>query len=97
MGTQRTALNSAQMGILARDTDDLAERAQIAILKALPTWKRMELLDDACTTTRTVMMAGLRSRFPGLSDADLHRVLMDLLVGEETAERIWGPRTHSGR
>lgn len=85
------------MGILARDTGESAERVQIAILKALPTWKRMELLDDACTTTRTVMMAGLRSRFPGLPEADLHRLMMDLLVGEETAERIWGPRTRSNR
>ena len=85
------------MGILARDTDDSAERAQIAILKSLPAWKRLKLLDDACTTTRTVVMAGLRSRFPGLSDAALHRMLMDLIVGEETAERIWGPRVLSGR
>ena len=84
------------MGILARDSDESAERAQIAILKALPTWKRLELLDDACTTTRTVVMAGLRSRFPELSDAARHRMLMDLLVGEETAERIWGPRAQSG-
>jgi hypothetical protein len=85
------------MGILARDTDGAAERVQIAILKSFPAWKKLELLDDACTTTRTVMKAGLRSRFPGLSDADLHRMLMDLLVGEETAERIWGPRAQPSR
>jgi hypothetical protein len=85
------------MGILARDTDDSAERAQIAILKSLPAWKKLELLDDACVTTRAVVTAGLRSRCPESSDAALHRMLMDLLVGEETAERIWGPRVHSGR
>jgi hypothetical protein len=85
------------MGILARDTDEVAERVQIAILKALPAWKRLELLDDACTTTRTIVMAGLRSRFPDLSDVDLQRRLMDLLVGEESAERIWGPRPQSAR
>jgi hypothetical protein len=85
------------MGVLARDTDKTAERAQIAILKSFPAWKKLELLDDACTTTRAVMKAGLRSRFPGLSGPDLHRKLMDLLVGEETAERIWGPPTQSSR
>jgi len=84
------------MGILARDTDESAERAQIEILKLLPAWKKLELLDDACKTTRSVMMAGLRSRYPELSDAARHRMLMDLLVGEETAERIWGPRAHYG-
>jgi hypothetical protein len=82
------------MGVLARDTDKTAEKVQIAILKSFPAWKKLELLNDACVTTRTVVKFGLRSRFPGLSDSDLHRMLMDLLVGEETAERIWGPRTH---
>jgi hypothetical protein len=85
------------MGILARDTDDAAERTQIAILKSFPAWKKLKLLDDACMTTRAVMKAGLRSRFPDLSDPDLNRMLMDLFVGEEMAERIWGPRTQSSR
>jgi hypothetical protein len=85
------------MGVLARDTDKTAERAQIAILKSLPAWRKLELLDDACVTTRTMVTAGLRFRYPNLSNPDLHRMLMDVLVGEETAERIWGPRTQSGR
>jgi dsRNA-specific ribonuclease len=85
------------MGILARDTDRSAERAQIAILKSLPAWKKLELLGDACRTTRAVVIAGLRSRFPDVSDAALHRMLMDLMVGEETAERIWGPRARANR
>jgi len=85
------------MGVLARDTDAAAEQRQISILGSLPVSRKLELLDDACTTTRAAMMAGIRSRFPDLSDSDHHRILMGLLVGEETAERIWGPRARSGR
>jgi dsRNA-specific ribonuclease len=85
------------MGILARDTDRSAERAQIEVLKSLPAWKKLELLGDACRTTRSVVIAGLRSRFPDVSDAALHRMLMDLVVGEETAKRVWGPRAESGK
>lgn len=77
------------MGTLARDTEAVAEKAQIEILKTLPAWRKLELLGDACDTNRALMLAGLRSRFPNASDEELHRKLMGLLVGEDTAARIW--------
>ena len=67
----------------------MAEKAQIEILKTLPAWRKLELLGDACDTNRALMLAGLRSRFPNASDEELHRKLMGLLVGEDTAARIW--------
>jgi hypothetical protein len=77
------------MGTLARDTEALAEKAQIEILKTLPAWRKLELLSDACDTNRALMLAGLRSRFPNASDEELHRTLMGLLVGEKAATLIW--------
>ena len=50
----------------------------------------LELLGDACETNRALMMAGLRLRFPGASEAELHGLLMRLLWGEAMATRIWG-------
>ena len=85
------------MGTLSRDTDTSAEMALIAVMKALPVWKKLELLNDACETTRALMLAGLRRRFPAVSEKDLHEMLMDRLLGEETAERVWGPRVESNR
>ncbi len=79
------------MGRLASDTDGPAEEAQIAVLRILPAWRKLELLGDACDTNRALMLAGLRSRFPDLSEAELHSKLMELLVGKDLAERIWGP------
>ena len=83
------------MGTLARDTARSAEKAQLEVLKTLPAWRKLELLDEACRTTRTVMMAGLHSRFPEVPEAEIRRMLMDLLLGEEIAERVWGRRAHS--
>ena len=90
-------LDSTRMGTLARDTDTSAEMALIAVMKTLPAWRKLELLDDACETTRALVLAGLRRRFPAISEKELHRMLMDRLVGEETAERVWGPRVESNR
>jgi len=80
------------MGTLSRDPDTSAEEVLIAIMKALPAWRKMELLEDACKTTQTLVLAGLRRRFPAASEDELHRLLMDRLVGEQTAARVWGPR-----
>lgn len=79
------------MGTLAHDTDRAAEEVQIEILRSLPPWRKLELLDDACETTRALMLAGLRSRNPGASEAELYRLLMGLLWGEVLATEIWGP------
>jgi hypothetical protein len=85
------------MGTLARDTEASAQRAQIEILRSLPAWRKLELLADCCETNRSLMLAGLRSRFPDATEAELHRMLMDLLWGEEEAVRIWGCPLESRR
>ena len=85
------------MGTLARDTDRSAERTLIGVMRGLPAWRKLELLDDASRTTRELILAGLRRRHPGLSEQELHRLLMDRLLGEQEAERVWGPRPVSVR
>lgn len=85
------------MGRLARDTNKAAEEAQISVLKALPAWRKLELLSDACDTNRALMLAGLRSRFPNMSEAELHRKLIELLVGDEMTKKIWGPNRATTR
>jgi hypothetical protein len=85
------------MGILAPDTERSAEKVQLEILRALPAWKKLKLLDEACQATRAMMLAGLRSRHPKSHEEEIQRMLMDLLVGEETANRVWGPRARSKR
>jgi hypothetical protein len=85
------------MGVLARDTEESAEKVRVEILKELPAWRKLELLEDACETTRALMLAGLRSRFPGASEEELHRKLMGLMVGEETAAKVWGRPLAAGQ
>ncbi len=84
------------MGTLSHDTGNSAERAQIEILRSLPAWRKLELLADCCESNRSLMLAGLRSRFPDATESELHRMLMDLLWGEEEATRAWGCPTESG-
>ena len=85
------------MGSLSRDTNTAAEAVVVEIMSRLPAWKKLEMLNAACRTTHALMLAGLRERYPDVSQEGLHRLLMDRLVGEEIAERVWGPRIDSTR
>jgi hypothetical protein len=79
------------MGVLSRDTTRAAEQAQIEVLRAMPAWKKLQLVADACEANRALMLAGLRSRNPSASEEELQRLLMGLLWGEVQATMIWGP------
>jgi hypothetical protein len=76
------------MGPLARDTERSAQAVQIQILRAMPAWRKLELLADCCESNRALLEAGLRSRFPDSSDEEIHRMLVTSILGEETVSRI---------
>jgi hypothetical protein len=63
----------------------------LRIFRNMPAWRRLELLDDACLTVRELARAGLRSRHPGADSETIDRLLMDLMLGEELAEKVYGP------
>lgn len=81
------------MVTIARDTSPEAEKVMLGILRAMPVWQRLQLVDDACETARRLALAGLRSRYPEASATAVERMLKDLLLGEDLAETVYGPRS----
>lgn len=79
------------MGTLSRDTSPEAERVMFGILREMPSWRRLELLEDACVSTMELARAGLRNRYPGADSETIHRLLMDLILGHGLAEEAFGP------
>ncbi len=61
------------------------------IYRQMPAWRKVELVDDAIRTARHLAMIGLRTRHPDDSPARLRRRLLELVLGEETARRVYGP------
>ena len=72
------------------DTNPQADRVQIQILRAMPSWQKFRLISDMIITSRKLALAGLRERFPGASEAELGRRLATLLLGSEMAARVYG-------
>ena len=80
------------MNTLARDTSADAETVMLGIYREMPAWRRLELLDEACALSIELARVGLRRRNPGASDETIERLLRDLMLGEDLAAVIYGPR-----
>lgn len=75
-----------------QDTSPEAEEVALAIYRRMPAWRKLELVEDAIRTSRHLAMIGLRSRHPGESPQRLRRRLLDLVLGEDLARQVYGPR-----
>jgi hypothetical protein len=75
---------------LYADTSADAERVLLDIYRRMPVWRKVELVEDANRTARQLAIIGLRSRHPHDSMSVLRRRLLGLVLGEETAEKIYG-------
>jgi len=78
-----------RIGLL--DTSPAAARVQIEIYRAMPGWRKWQLVGEAIDATRQVAVAGLRSRHPEESSERIRRRLASLCLGPELAERAYGP------
>jgi len=74
------------------DTSGAAAAVQIRVLRGMPACRKVSLVEDANRTARCLALAGIALRFPSASREERNRLLMDLLLGRELAERVYGPR-----
>ncbi len=72
------------------DTDPSSELVRIRILREMPPNRKVELVEDANRTSRLLALAGIRARHPELSVEQQQRQLMDLVLGKELAEQVYG-------
>ena len=79
------------MSTLFPDTHPEAEAVLIRLLRAAPSWRKLEMVDDLNQTVKLLALAGLRQRYPNDNEDLLHRRLADLLLGEELALKVYGP------
>ena len=78
------------MSVLSSDTHPKMEALQIELWrKATPT-RKMEMLAQLNASARTLVLMGLRSRYPKARETELRRRLAGLLLGEELASKVYG-------
>lgn len=66
------------------------EVLQVQMIRATPSWRKMEMLTGLQTAARNLALEGLRQRFPTAGEEELRRRLADLLLGQELACKLFG-------
>jgi hypothetical protein len=78
------------MESLSRDTTPEVQELIFKMLRNAPTSKKIALTFDLIQTTRLLVLAGLRRRFPNASDVELRRRLISKLLAREDVIRAYG-------
>jgi hypothetical protein len=73
------------------DTSPEAEQVLIELLRRAPAWRRLQLADRMSVTVRELCLAGLRSRHPKASEAEMRRRFADIHLGTDLAAKVFGP------
>ncbi|HRU91619.1 MAG TPA: hypothetical protein P5268_01145 [Candidatus Marinimicrobia bacterium] len=83
------------MTALYSDTHPKMEALQIQLLRQASPTRKMNMLAQLNASARMLAMTGLRSQYPQASEAELHRKLADIILGEELARKVYGESTYA--
>ena len=73
------------------DTSPEAEQVLIELLRRAPAWRRLQLANRMSATVRELCLAGLRTRHPKASEAEVRRRFASVHLGPELAAKVFGP------
>lgn len=73
------------------DTRPEAEAVLVQLTRQAPPWRKLEMVVQLNQSTRTLMLSGLRERYPQADEMELRRRMADLLLGPELALQAYGP------
>jgi hypothetical protein len=79
------------MQTLSRDTSPDAEAVQLEILRRMPPWRKLELVEGMTQTVYALLLAGLRERYPRATEEELRWRRAALVLGRDLATRVYGP------
>ena len=88
-------MKTASSATSVQDTSAAAADLQAKVLRAMPASRKVALVEDANRTARQLALAGIALRFPAASRQERVRLLMDIVLGADLAERVYGPRAET--
>ncbi|MBN1316957.1 MAG: hypothetical protein JXA42_15865 [Anaerolineales bacterium] len=78
------------MSTLSSDTHPKMEALQVQLLRQASPTRKMQMLAHLIKSAHILALAGLRLQYPQASESELRRRLAGLLLGEETACKVYG-------
>jgi len=77
------------MTSLSSDTHPKMEQMQIELIRRMPAWKKLAMVDDLNETVKTLAISGLKQRHPEASSKQIQRMLAELMLGVELARKVY--------
>ncbi len=77
------------MGTLFSDTDPKMEALQIQLLRRMPSWKKIAILEGLNEMVKTLAVSGIKQRYPHATPQQIHRMLAELMLGAELACKVY--------
>lgn len=76
------------------DTDMNAHRVVIELARRAPIWKKFAQVAATTATCRAFAKAGIRRRYPNVTEDEMRRRLAALVLDRETVIKVygWDPR-----
>jgi hypothetical protein len=74
---------------LSRDTTPEAEAVQLAALREMPPWRKLQLVEESCRAAIAMTEAGIRARHPEASEDEVRHRLRVAILGESLAEAAY--------
>jgi hypothetical protein len=71
------------------DTNPKIEQMQIELIRKMPSWKKMAIVDDLNETVRSMAISGIKQRNPNATPSEVQRMLADILLGPELARKVY--------
>jgi hypothetical protein len=75
---------------ISADTSPEAQQVLFDLTRRTPVWRRLHLTCELVQTTRLLMLADLRRRFPSASQDELRRRLIARVLPREQVVRAFG-------
>ncbi len=84
------------MATLSSDTHPDAEEVQLELLRRMPPWRKLELMEAMTRTVYSLVLAGLRERHPQATKEELRLRMATLVLGPDLAARAYGRAMEPG-
>jgi hypothetical protein len=77
------------MTALHSDTNPKMEALQIQLIRRMPAWKKISIVDDLNETVKILAISGIKQRHPGATPEQVHRALAELMLGVELTRKVY--------
>jgi hypothetical protein len=83
------------MSALFSDTHPKMEALQIELIRRMPAWKKISIVDELNETVKTLAISGIKQRHPNASPEQIHRMLAEIMLDAELARKVYGESSHA--